>query len=66
MGAIPEGDACFGKQVGNGHHCRTDDSERVFDAVHLKNFYKSLLRGHSHFSHFNPPFLFSLRLRAYG
>jgi hypothetical protein len=26
----------------------------VFDAVHLKNFYKSLFRGHFYFSHIAP------------
>jgi hypothetical protein len=48
MGAIPEGDPCAREQIGNRHEGRADDPEGMFDPVHLKDFDKSLFRGHPH------------------
>ena len=48
MGTIPEGDAGLRKQVGNRHHCRADNSERVLDPVHLQDLHKRFFRRHFH------------------
>ena len=52
MPTIPESDTCFGKQVGNRHHRRTNNTKRAIDSMHLKNFYKSFFGGHFLFAHF--------------
>ena len=48
MGAVPEGDASFGKQIRNRHESRADDAEGMLDAVHLQNLDEGLLGGHAH------------------
>ena len=49
VGDVPELDARLREQVGNRHHCGTDDTERMFDPVHLQNFYKGFFSRHFHF-----------------
>jgi hypothetical protein len=46
VSTIPEGDAGLREKVRHRHHGRTDDAERMFDAVHLKHFDESFFGGH--------------------
>jgi hypothetical protein len=48
VGAIPEIDPRLREQIGNRHHRRPDDPERVFDPVHLQGFHKGFFGGHFH------------------
>ena len=48
VGAVPEGDAGLGEQVGNRHEGRADDAESMLDAVHLQNLDEGLFGGHAH------------------
>ncbi len=49
MRTVPERDAGLRKNIGNRHHGRADNSERMFNAVLLQNFYECFLGGHFHF-----------------
>jgi hypothetical protein len=46
MRAVPERDAGLGKQVRDRHHRRSDDAERMLDAVHLQHFDEGFFGGH--------------------
>ncbi len=48
MRAIPELDPGFRKQVRDRHEGRPDDTECVFDPMHLQDFDKSFFGGHAH------------------
>ena len=53
MRRIPEMNTRGGEQIRNRHHGRTDNTKRMFDTMHLKNFDKGLFGRHFHGG--NPP-----------
>ena len=48
MGAVPEGDPRFREDVGDRHEGRANDPERMFDTMHLEDFYECFFGGHFH------------------
>jgi hypothetical protein len=49
VGDVPERDSGLGEKVGDRHEGGADDAERMFDAVHLKDFNECFFRGHFHY-----------------
>ena len=47
VGAVPESNAGFRKQIGNRHHRRADDAKRLIDAVHLQDLDEGLFGRHA-------------------
>ena len=48
MGAVPEFDARCREQIRDRHHCRSDNSKGMLDAVHLEHFYEGFFGRHFH------------------
>ena len=46
VGDIPEGNARLGKEIRDRHERRSDDAERVLDAMHLQDLYEGFFSSH--------------------